>query len=98
MLRAELIRTAIDFVNHLALFTANKLSFEEAPRLKKYIVFLPAFFFSFFGCSTLHEVYLEAFTGPHVEVVAQSWVPLAVSSPGLPHHHGGGDVRHLLEH
>lgn len=80
VLRAELIRTVIDFANHICLFFANKLSFGEYYDLKKYIVFVPAFFFTFFGGATLWEVYREVVSGPHLELVDQSWVPLAVDS------------------
>lgn len=55
------------------------MSFAEYPKLKKYIVFIPAVFFTFFGCSTLVEVYNEVVAGAHQETVTQSLIPLVVS-------------------
>ena len=77
-LRAELIRTVIDVVNHVVLYIANKISFDEYYKIKKYIVFLPSFLFTVVGIETMHNLWHEVFhPGSGVEE-SFAFIPLAV--------------------
>lgn len=78
VLRAELLRTTIDAINHVLLYFANKAHFGQMYNLKKHVVFVPALLFIVFGVDTLHEVY-HGIMHPQVDLpAAASWIPLLV--------------------
>jgi hypothetical protein len=82
-LRAELIRTAIDFVNHVVLYIANKISFDQYYSIKKYIVFVPSFLFTAVGIETMGNLWHEVFHGLGNGEESFAIIPLVVSLPGL---------------
>ena len=70
----------IDSVNHVCLYTANKITFEQAMGIKKYLVFIPSLFFTISGIETLNEVFEYFLKESQVEHLHDfSLIPIGVS-------------------
>lgn len=65
----------MDVLNHIVLYVANRMHFGQWRNAKKYIVFVPAVLFTFFGFSTFHEI---LFGHPEVHQASTSLVPVLV--------------------
>lgn len=77
VLRSELLRSSIDAVNHIMLYFANKISFDEYFCLKKYIIFIPAVLFTVSGIDTFNHVFRAFLSGEVLsEIPVLSLVPL----------------------
>lgn len=77
-MRAELIRTGLDFLNHVLLYVTNKMSFGQYYNAKKFIIFIPSILFTVFGFHTLTEAYHSVISSAPLEETATSIIPLLV--------------------
>lgn len=86
-MKAELVRSCIDFVNHLVLYSVNKLNLKDDQqlqrRVKNAIVLVPGVLFLGSGLETLHEVFNYFTSNAEVigdfEGIPQSLIPIYVN-------------------
>ncbi len=79
-LRSELFRPIVDSINHVMLFVANKISFDQYFRVKKYIIFIPAVLFTCSGVDTFVHVFKSFSNGMVIsDLPPFSFIPLLVS-------------------
>ena len=77
-LRSELLRSSVDAINHVMLYFANKIGFDEYFSLKKYIIFIPAVLFTISGIDTFNHLFHSFSTGEVIsEIPTLSLIPLA---------------------
>jgi zinc transporter 9 len=77
-LRSELSRSSVDAINHVMLYFANKITFDEYFSLKKYIILIPAVLFTLSGIDTFSHLYQAYLSGQTIsEIPSLSLIPLA---------------------